>query len=61
MGGFVGETGFSRLILRAVSLSSAVGGIVAVSGIDYYAQQFYDYLFVSQVVFDLDMSCSNRW
>lgn len=56
MGGFVGETGFSRLILRAVSLMSAVGGIVAVSGIDYYAQQFYDYLFVSQVVFDFDES-----
>lgn len=52
MGGFAGETGVSRLVLRAVSLSSAVGGIVAVSGIDYYAQQFYDYLFVSQVVFD---------
>ncbi|KAJ5912941.1 hypothetical protein N7504_001824 [Penicillium tannophilum] len=46
MGGFAGETGVSRLVLRAVSLSSAVGGIVAVSGIDYYAQQFYDYLFL---------------
>jgi len=55
MGGFVGETGVSRLILRVVSLGSAVGGIVAVNGIDYYAQRFYVYLFVSWVVFNLDV------
>jgi hypothetical protein len=54
MGGLVGETGLSRisrLALRVFSLISAVGGIVAVTGVDYYAQQFYYYLFVSDVVY----------
>ncbi|KAJ5947745.1 hypothetical protein N7466_000760 [Penicillium verhagenii] len=37
------ETGLSRIALRILSVLAAVGGIVAVSGVRYYAEQFYYY------------------
>ncbi|KAJ5919841.1 hypothetical protein N7454_009676 [Penicillium verhagenii] len=42
------ETGLSRIALRILSVLAAVGGIVAVSGVSYYAEQFYYYFIVSE-------------